>query len=145
MIPFFTIGYEGLTPDQFDDLLRRHRIDLLFDIRDNPYSRKEGFTKGELARRLEGMGIRYVHLKELGCPRWLREETHKSKDYLAYFQKYGGILETRSEAVLLIAGEIASRRVCLMCMEKRYDRCHRRAVAQKLVEINPELQAVELR
>jgi len=145
MISFFTIGYEGLNPDQFDDLLRQHRIDLLFDIRDNPHSRKEGFTKGELARRLAEMGIRYVHLKELGCPRWLREETHKSKDYLAYFQKYGGIMETRAEALSIIAGEAVNHRVCLMCMEKRYDRCHRRAVAEKLVEINPELRAVELR
>ncbi len=134
-----------MTPERFDDMLRRHGIELLFDIRDNPYSKKAGFTKGELERRLAGLGIKYAHLKELGCPRWLREETHSTKDYRAYFTRYREILESRTDALMIVANEIKSRKICLMCMEKRYKRCHRKAVAEKLIEIDPELSHIDLR
>lgn len=45
----FTVGYEGLEIDDFTKFLKRHRIQLVADLRKNPVSRKRGFSKHKLA------------------------------------------------------------------------------------------------
>ncbi len=65
----FTMGYEGTTIDTFIGNLQAKRIDCVLDIRALPLSRKPGFSKKKLAERLCLVGIRYIHLAELGTPK----------------------------------------------------------------------------
>ena len=48
----WSIGYEGRTPEEFLDLLRKAGVTLVCDVRRNPISRKRGFSKGTLSRVL---------------------------------------------------------------------------------------------
>ena len=43
-----TVGYEGLRVEEFFDLLVMHGVETLVDIRENPISRKRGFSKNAL-------------------------------------------------------------------------------------------------
>ena len=56
-----SIGYEGRDVHEFSDLLKKHGVSLLVDVRLNPISRKTGFSKNALAKALEGVGIGYRH------------------------------------------------------------------------------------
>lgn len=67
-----TIGYEKLTPKQFYEALRQAGVSLLIDVRENPISRKPGFSKNTLKHAALEAGIAYQHISVLGCPRDIR-------------------------------------------------------------------------
>jgi hypothetical protein len=52
-----TIGYAGYDPDSFVARLRDHGVETIVDIRQNPVSRKRGFSKSKLERFLGEHGI----------------------------------------------------------------------------------------
>ena len=62
----FTIGYEGLSFEKYINQLICHDVRLLCDVRNNPLSRKFGFSKGMLSHLLPKLGIEYIHIPELG-------------------------------------------------------------------------------
>ena len=63
----FTIGHVALPADRLVDVLHRHHIALLVDIRRFPGSRKSPqFNPDELRATLEQAGIGYEHLGDLG-------------------------------------------------------------------------------
>jgi len=63
----------------------------VLDVRENPFSRKPGFSKRPLSQALEANGIRYVHLKELGTPHPLRDAVKAGGDYGVFFRQIGSI------------------------------------------------------
>lgn len=71
----FTVGYEGTTLDAFIANLLANNINCILDVRAIAFSRKPGFSKAQLARRLDLAKIKYIHLTELGTPKPIREET----------------------------------------------------------------------
>ena len=54
---FFTIGYEGKDIDQFLNVLVSNNIDLLIDIRRNPFSMNFIYIKDTLRKKLKDAGI----------------------------------------------------------------------------------------
>ena len=50
-----TIGYEGLKPEDFLGKLKENNVSVLVDVRQNPISRKQGFSKSRLEIFLQGM------------------------------------------------------------------------------------------
>lgn len=69
MNPVSTIGYQGKSIEIIIGELRDARIQMLADVRRLPLSRKPGFSKTALAKRLEIAGIAYRHYPDLGMPR----------------------------------------------------------------------------
>lgn len=70
----WTIGHFTHGPSEFVSLLRRHRIDVLVDVRTVPRSRRvPHFDRDALDPWLAGAGIRYVHPAGLGGWRQPRE------------------------------------------------------------------------
>lgn len=63
-----TIGYEGKTAGAYIAQLTSAKVSVLCDVRHNPLSRKRGFSKRALAAACAAVGIRYVHLPQLGIP-----------------------------------------------------------------------------
>jgi uncharacterized protein (DUF488 family) len=58
---FFTAGYQSHTPRTFLAMLSRNRVEVLVDVRQNPISRKSGFSKRALEDFVASRGIVYLH------------------------------------------------------------------------------------
>jgi uncharacterized protein (DUF488 family) len=145
-LPLFTIGYEGMDLPAFLDCLTAHGIECVLDVRENPFSRKPGFSKGPLSQALEARGIRYVHLKELGTPRPLRDKVKADSDYDAFFQAMRRHLATREEAIEQACDHVGRMTCCLLCYEQSVDACHRKVAAEMIHEqIGDRLETTHLR
>ena len=87
----FTIGYEGVTMDEFLAALKGAGVEQVIDVRALPLSRRPGFSKNILAATLKDNGIGYVHLKALGTPKPGRDAAKKG-DWRTMEQVYAGQL-----------------------------------------------------
>ncbi|OGK16305.1 hypothetical protein A2774_05175 [Candidatus Roizmanbacteria bacterium RIFCSPHIGHO2_01_FULL_39_12c] len=67
----FTIGYQGQNVYNFIQNLNKEHIGVIIDIRENPFSRKPGFSKSVLSKELLNAGIEYYHFQEMGTPKSL--------------------------------------------------------------------------
>lgn len=133
----FTIGYQERTVEEFIGRLKSHNIAVIIDVREMPVSRKRGFSKGRLSEILQQNDIAYVHIKELGSPKHLRDELHQSNDYESFFVGYRSYIDSRKEIVDELYKDFISRETtCLMCMERLPEYCHRTIVAEKIKEID---------
>jgi len=101
----YTIGYQGMpSVEHLVDELRKRHVTHLVDIRSKPFSRwKAAFNQKALADRLPGSGISYV---------WAGKQL-------------GGFAEIRESSIACLAKWQEDKTVCLMCMEKDPDKCHR--------------------
>ena len=140
-----TIGYEGRTLEDCLNRLIQDGVTVLCDVRRNPLSRKDGFSKGTLSKACEGVGIRYEHLPELGIASEERRELHTQADYDALFAVYEReSLPKQSEALAKIRTWIeAGERVALTCFEKLPHQCHRHCVADALERTDGKRSATE--
>jgi len=128
----FTIGYEGHDLDSFITLLKNNSIVLVIDVRRTPISRKCGFSKSSLSERLKGENIDYIHFRELGSPKPLREQLKLTGDYSAFFEKMEEYLQTQSEEIEKAYNCAVTNRSCLMCFEHLAQSCHRKIVADRI-------------
>ncbi|MBS1994781.1 MAG: DUF488 domain-containing protein [Cyanobacteria bacterium SZAS LIN-2] len=133
----FTIGYEGLSPEDFVALLEASRIEYLVDIREAPVSRKAAFSKDPLARRLEAAGIAYAHHRALGCPKPIRDRYGETGDWARYTQDFKHYLAGQSAALRELRKVATSYRTCLLCYEANPERCHRSYVAEDVIAESP--------
>lgn len=126
-----TIGYEGLTSQQFFGILRVHRVETLIDVRELPISRKPGFSKKVLAQASADYNLHYVHMPALGCPRDIRHEYRAAGDWARYTRRFKVYLATQQVAIDLLLETVQRQQCCLMCFEADPDFCHRSFVAAK--------------
>jgi uncharacterized protein (DUF488 family) len=131
----YTIGYEKALLKDVVSTLAAARVATLIDVRDRPISRRPGFSKRQLAAAIEDAGMRYVHLQPLGTPPEGRLAGRRRE-----WDRFWGIVEeklARPEAELALqeAAEIAGAAPsCLVCYEADWQVCHRRRVAEILVQ-----------
>ena len=130
----FTIGYEGRTQDEYLGLLRDAGVTLLADLRQNPISRKKGFSQNALAQGCASVGIRYEHLPELGIASEKRKNLATQADVDALFAEYErDWLPTQGAALAKLGAWVAAgERVALTCFERAPGDCHRHCVAEAL-------------
>ena len=131
-VSLHTIGYEGRDIDEFVNRLRDFGIGVLVDVRDIPLSRKEGFSKTPLSQYLKENNIEYVHLKELGSPKPLREKVKSDGDYEYFFKEYSVYIQTQGQAVEDLYQITINNNSCIMCFERDPFSCHRLIVAQEI-------------
>jgi uncharacterized protein (DUF488 family) len=131
----YTIGYEKTLLKDVISTLAAARVATLIDVRDRPISRRPGFSKRQLAAALEEAQMRYVHLQALGTPPEGRLAGRRRE-----WDRFWGIVEeklARPEAELALqeAGEIVEAvPSCLLCYEADWQICHRRRVAEILMQ-----------
>ncbi len=129
----YTIGYEGLSFESYVNRLLEHGVQLLCDVRKNPFSRKFGFSKGVLSRLLPKLGIEYVHIPELGIPSEMRQDLNLADDYIKLFDVYRKTLTQNVKSFQLIETLLNKhKRIALTCFEKEYHFCHRHCVSDYL-------------
>lgn len=123
----FTIGYEGKTIDRYLDELILNNITVLADVRKNPQSRKHGFSKSQLQGYVNGAGIQYMHLGDLGVPSHLRQNLKDETSYTNLFNTYSQeILPNNQSAIAELKAIIdTNKRVALTCFEADPRQCHR--------------------
>jgi len=133
----FSIGYEGITLETYINKLIINDVHVLCDVRKNAYSQKYGFSKSQLQKACTGVGIRYLHVPELGIESEQRQELHSQADYDRLFDRYEKTTLINNHSVLLKIRAIidSDKRVALTCFEKNPLQCHRSRVAKALIQL----------
>lgn len=134
----YTIGHSAHTIEAFLELLRKHDVTAVADVRSAPFSRfNPQFNKKTLQGTLAAHGIKYAFLgRELGA---------RPDDPACYENgrvQYARLARTGSFQVGLnrVMQGASEHRIALMCAEKEPLECHRtllvaRALAAQGVEI----------
>jgi len=139
----FTIGYEGRSFEELVNLLKKYNIKVVLDIRHDIDFVKPEFSIEFLKKHLQKEGIKYIHVKELGVPKLIREPYINGKFsydcfrqwYLWWIEKHRESWERHIQSAKRI-GYIA-----LLCYErhpkpigsqKHY--CHRHIFAEYLIK-----------
>ncbi len=123
MNPLFTIGHSTRSLDLFLEILCKHHIEAIGDVRSHPYSeRMPWFSTAPLRQALAEVGIRYVYLgEELGARR------SESCCYVGGRADYERIAETPTfrHGLDRLKNGLKHYRIALMCSEKEPLDCHR--------------------
>jgi uncharacterized protein (DUF488 family) len=123
MKPVFTIGHSLHEIGALIDLLLRHSIEAVADVRSHPYSKRlPQYSKAEFQQALKSAGIQYVFLgQELGARRTERD------CYVDGQARYELIarLPAFAEGIARILAGATKMRISLMCAEKDPITCHR--------------------
>ena len=131
-----TIGYEGLKPEDFLGKLKENNVSVLVDVRQNPISRKQGFSKSRLEIFLQNNGIRYVHFQKLGTPRELRNRLKEEGNYEGFFEEYKDYLMDQKGWLDYLKNLVEETTCCLMCFERNHQECHRQVISSTLEEMS---------
>lgn len=132
----FTIGHSTRTIEEFVELLKTYTINLVVDVRTVPRSpHNPQFNKETLPNTLKSLGIKYIHMPEIGG---LRRPKHDSIN-LAWknsgFRGYADYMQTKefADSLLKIIALARENRLVLMCAEALPWRCHRSLISDALV------------
>lgn len=131
----FTIGYEGRDIDLFLNILIQNYIDILVDVRKNPFSMNFNFTKNKLQGYLENSEIQYIHIPELGIEGEKRKDLSTPGDYEKLFKDYERTtIKENPELLDNIVKLSQDHRVALMCFEADVNMCHRGIIARNIAQ-----------
>lgn len=132
----FTIGYEGVSLENYLNKLVKNDVKLLVDVRKNSLSMKFGFSKSLLKKYCESLGINYIHIPEVGINSDQRQELNSQKDYDELFEKYKKttLVETSSYQETIIELLKKHNRIALTCFEADVCQCHRKPLAEAIAK-----------
>ena len=130
----YTIGHSNHATEAFVDLLRRHEITLVVDVRSQPYSRwAHQFNREMLARDLQDAGIAYRFMGDalggrpadpaLYDPDQERPDYQRVEQTPAYQAAIDQLLDLAAPPLPPKLGGL--RGVAVMCSEGDHRRCHR--------------------
>jgi uncharacterized protein (DUF488 family) len=140
----FTLGYSGRTPETFLANLQAAGVLSLLDIRQNPVSRKKGFSKKALEAFLQQHGIAYLHFPALGVPKPLRDRLKTGWNRQEYFKAFQTYLADCQEVLQRVLQLNRTSSCCLLCREAVPEECHRTIVAARLQELDNRLDVKHL-
>lgn len=134
----FTIGYEGISLEQYINKLIINDIKVLCDVRKNPMSMKFGFSKSQLMKACNGVGIEYVHIPEVGIENDKRQALNTQADYDKLFVYYkNSILLSESDKQREIFELLKNKkRIALTCFEANICQCHRKHLAESISKMD---------
>jgi len=134
-INFYTLGYQSHTSLTLVSLLASNNVSMLVDVRQNPISRKRGFSRNQLEKIVSNSGITYLHCPELGTPPPIRKIYATSGNVKEALLRYEKHLRARKQWLEALLREVKSERFCLLCLEADHKACHRSIIAQLLTEM----------
>lgn len=136
----YTIGYEGVSLEEYLNKLVINDIKVLVDVRSNPLSMKFGFSKTLLSRYCESLGIDYKHFPEVGIKSNQRQELNTQSDYDKLFEEYKkGLPSTLSVQIAILELLKQRKRIALTCFEADICQCHRKPLAESIKSL-PEFK-----
>lgn len=136
-IILFTIGYEGISLEEYLNRLIKNDVKVLVDVRNNPLSMKFGFSKSQLEKYCASIGIKYIHYPEVGIQSEYRQELNTQNDYKKLFSIYRkqNLTKTKltQEKILTLLKEY--KRIALTCFESDICQCHRKHLAESIAKL----------
>ncbi len=142
-----TIGVYGSSEVDFFATLVKEKVDTFCDIRLRRGMRgaKYAFANStRLQNKLQDLGIRYVHSKELAPTPAVRDKqkqidktqkvAKRDRETLSvsFIQDYEHIVLTQLDMALFVKSLGEAHRVALFCVERQPEACHRSLVAKKI-------------
>ena len=142
MITIYSIGFTQKSAEQFFGLIKKNKIDLLIDVRQNPNGQLSRFAfEKDLPYFLDKLadGCKYVHRVDLAPQNDLLKEVRTkgsamSKEYRFFELEFNKYLENKSEIGNFIDRFSTYNNVVLLCSEHTTEKCHRRLVIDMLLE-----------
>ena len=144
----YTIGFTQKSAETFFTQLKQSGVRTLIDTRLNTRSQLSGFAKqNDLVYFLREIGkIDYLHLPQLAPTQDIFDEFKKGKgSWEAYERSFLTLMAARK-----IEEELPPElfdNACLLCSEHKPHHCHRRLVAEYLLEnwdgINIEIEHLQ--
>lgn len=130
----FTIGYEGISLEEYLVRLLKNDVKVLVDVRKNPLSMKYGFSKSQLKKYCASLGIEYVHIPEVGIPGDQRQELNTQSDYDQLFNVYrkNNLSKTADQQNEILNLLKQHKRIALTCFEANICQCHRKHLAEAI-------------
>ena len=136
--PLYTIGHSNHPIERFIELLRRHGVGFVADVRSVPASRHHPqFNRRALAKSLEAAGIEYLFLgAELGAR---RKEPEAYRDGAVAYELIARLPVFQAGLAQLRKLLASERSIALLCAEKEPAHCHRALLVSR--ELHGELPA----
>jgi uncharacterized protein (DUF488 family) len=130
----FTIGYEGISLEEYLVRLLKNDVKVLVDVRNNPLSMKYGFSKSQLKKYCASLGIDYVHIPEVGIQSDQRQELNTQSDYDKLFAVYrkNNLSKTTTSQNEILKLLKQHKRIALTCFEANICQCHRKHLAEAI-------------
>ncbi len=130
----FTIGYEGISLEEYLVRLLKNDVKVLVDVRNNPLSMKYGFSKSQLKKYCASLGIEYVHIPEVGIQSEQRQELKTQSDYDQLFAVYrkNNLSKTTTSQNEILKLLKQHKRIALTCFEANICQCHRKHLAEAI-------------
>lgn len=146
-----TVGHSDHTTASFVDLLRRHGITIVVDVRSQPYSRwRPQFNREAVARDLEDAGIAYRFMGDVLGGRPSDPNLYDRGPERVNYQRLAQTLvyQTGIDRLLDLA---RTEGMAVMCSEGDHRRCHRHllitqsllARGARVLHIGPDGTTVE--
>lgn len=141
----YTIGYEGISQENYLNRLIQNNIKVLCDVRRNPMSMKYGFSKNQLSKACGGLGIEYIHIPEVGIESSKRKELNTQEDYDKLFEDYNDTLKDKKITIQKIKTLLSeNERIAITCFEANIHQCHRKHLAINMLRDDDEFEIIHL-
>jgi len=139
-ITLFTIGYEGISLEEYFNRLIKNDVKMLVDVRKNALSMKFGFSKSQLSKYCSYLSIEYIHIPQVGIESDKRQELNSQADYDMLFEVYKKELpQSKLYQYKIFDLLLEKRRVALTCFEADINKCHRKHLAEAIADY-PEFE-----
>ncbi len=128
----FTVGHSNHSEEEFLGLLRKHQIDVVVDVRSQPYSSYAShFNAGQIKPILAAAGIQYLFLGEELGGRPVDDRCYDAEGHVLYDRVAASPLFLRGIERL----ELGMRRyrVAIMCSEENPAECHRNLLVGRVL------------
>jgi uncharacterized protein (DUF488 family) len=133
----YTIGYEGISLEEYLNRLIKNDIRVLVDVRNNALSMKYGFSKKQLQTFCANLNIEYLHVPEVGIISEMRQELKTQQDYDKLFDTYkqNNLRQTNLQQQAILELLINKKRIALTCFEANICQCHRKHLAEAILNL----------
>ncbi len=131
----FTIGHSTRPGEEFLEILQKHRIEALLDVRSIPRSRHNPqFNFEAIGPILSIAGIEYRNERALGGLRRAQPDSPNTALRSAGFRGYADHMASRQfqEALAALEEEAVLLRTAIMCAEAVPWNCHRSLISDAL-------------
>jgi uncharacterized protein (DUF488 family) len=135
-----TVGHSNHPIERLVELLKQHAIDVLVDVRSQPYSRfATQFNRETLAASVTDAGLQYLFLgEELGGRQLGKIADHQER--IAAYECIAAQPAFQQGIERVLAGS-QQYRIALLCAEEDPTECHRRVwITRALRERGAEVQ-----
>lgn len=131
----YTVGHSNRTVEEFIEILKTYKIELVVDIRSIPQSmHNPQFNKDAIARSLRNRHINYRHMKDLGGFRHSLKDSINQGWKKPSFRGFADYMQTGKFDMALekLIALLVKKTSVLMCAESVPWRCHRSLIADTL-------------